>query len=840
MASRRIVSVICALCMMVAMCGASPALAREGDATQAGSAFQSGTSLDEPLTPAVSQSEIASDESPAEVALDESSGEPTSEPPTQPAVQDEPAPEPPSDGGNTPTDPPQTTPTATPASATPTAATGTAPTTAPNPSPAPTGAAPTATPFPFPEQMQILTDRRQVWTGMPVVYTIIGLSKDSVLAVYDPATPVNDPDHPVLLACTDGYPDPYLQIPRMTWNEELLGWQFAYTPQQAGPFQLMWRLYADGQLLEWRDYTEMNAQDVITAYAPPTVQVYSMDSSGHAGDQLELVVDTDLSVTSVTLVDESGAPLAYVDSVTCEEMTSRKRWTCVYRIYDPGTHRISARASALLEYVEKTAQSPLVSVGVLPSVTPLPSPGDLPTLEPDATLDPDATEAPAPATGYVRFKQVPSADAQVGDDITLNLDVEFAGYDGSRINYTDPAFYDYVDYIEVQPEISADPYPFVVDESLQRIIIRSYEEMQQQPFSFNVKVKSSLSNGTYTFNFTLRYRLKGRTDPEPDATEAGMVFVSGAKEPSSGGGGGGGGGGGVTLPATQAKLMVESLRTDPASPHAGDTFDVILTLRNTNEKQYVQNITLTYATDNDVLMPANGSSSFYIDKIGAGKTYELTLPVTARPDMPDTPVKLNLSIDYEDKQVNKISATQSMVINVRQVQKLKLDELVAPQGEVIVGESASFTMNVINSGRTTLYNVSAAMLESDQFMTAGSAYVGNLEAGSSKEVELDIYPNAEGPVEGTLRVTYEDANGNQSHEDTPFSIYASAMQEDTGYYEPVIEPTPEPEHELAGIVARLPWWVYGAAGLFVICIVMLIALAVRRRSMDSMMDYDDE
>ena len=118
-----------------------------------------------------------------------------------------------------------------------------------------------------------------------------------------------------------------------------------------------------------------------------------------------------------------------------------------------------------------------------------------------------------------------------------------------------------------------------------------------------------------------------------------------------------------------------------------------------------------------------------------------------------------------------------------------------------MGESASFTMNVINSGRTTLYNVSAAMLESDQFMTAGSAYVGNLEAGSSKEVELDIYPHAEGPVEGTLRVTYEDANGNQSHGDTPFSIYASAMQEDTGYYEPVIEPTPEPEHELAGIVA---------------------------------------
>lgn len=816
MASRRIISAICALCFML-MCGA-PAWA------------------DGSLEAAPSAAPLAADAIPSSAALSEAA---VSEPaPTETAAPDESVPSaPPQTASPAPTSAADSNSSTGPTdSAGPTGAvpTGAVPTGA-----APTGAAPTATPFPFPEVMQILTDRRQVWTGMPVVYTIIGLDSDCVLAVYDPATPVEDPDHPALLACTDGYPDPYLQIPRMTWNEELLGWQFAYTPQQAGPFQLAWRLYADGQLLEWRDYTELNAQDVIEAYAPPSARIYSMDASGRAGDPLSIVVDTDLSVTSVALVDENGQPLPYVDSVSCEELTGHKRWTCTYRIYEPGTHRVAALASAQLEYVEKTALSPVVSVGITPSVTPVPQPSGQPTLDPDATLNPDATEAPLPATGYVRFKQVPSADAEIGDEITLNLDVEFAGYDGSRINYTDPAFYDYVDYIEVQPEISADPYPFVVDESLQRIIIRSYEEMQAQPFKFNVKVKSSLSNGTYSFNFTLRYRLKGREEPEPDATEAGMVFVTGAREPSTGGGGGGGGGG-VALPATQAKLMVESLRTEPESPHAGDTFDVVLTLRNTNEKQYVQNITLTYATDSDVLMPANGSSSFYIERIGAGETYELKLPVTARPDMPDTPVKLNLSIDYEDRQVNKITATQAMVINVRQVQKLRLDELVPPQGEVYVGESASFSMNVINSGRTTLYNVSAAMLESDMFMTAGSAYVGNMEAGSSKEIELDIYPNAEGPIDGTLRVTYEDANGNQSHEDTPFSIYASPLMEDTGIYEPVIEPTPEPQHELSGIVARLPWWVYGAAGLFVICVVMLIALAVRRRHIDSMLDYDDE
>ena len=108
-------------------------------------------------------------------------------------------------------------------------------------------------------------------------------------------------------------------------------------------------------------------------------------------------------------------------------------------------------------------------------------------------------------------------------------------------------------------------------------------------------------------------------------------------------------------------------------------------------------------------------------------------------------------------------------------------------------------------------------------------------------MELDIYPNVEGPIDGTLRVTYEDANGNQTYEDTPFSIYASPMeQDDPGIFEPVIEPTPEPVNEFSSVLANLPWWVYGAAGLFVICVVMLIAVAMRRRKADSFMDYDDD
>ena len=441
-----------------------------------------------------------------------------------------------------------------------------------------------------------------------------------------------------------------------------------------------------------------------------------------------------------------------------------------------------------------------------------------------------------PQAGYVRFAQMPNANAKVGESLTLDLGVEFASSDGQRFSYTDPEFYQYVDYIEIQPEIT-DNYPFVVTDELSRKIIRSLEDAQTNPFTYGVQVKKSLTNGAYTFNFTLRYRLKGKAEPEADKTEAGMVFVTGAKTPGSGGGGGGG----TVLPNPQAKLIVDSLSTNPSAPKAGDTFDINLVLKNTNEKQYIQNIKVSYTVDNDVLLPANGSSSFYIPKINAGETYELVIPVTARPDMPDSPVKMNLTMEYEDKKVSSVSANQVVILNVKQVQKIKLDQLVLPQGEVLVGESASFTMNIINSGRTTLYNVSAAMLDNDMFTTGGSSYIGNLEAGASKQMELDIYPNAEGAIDGTVRVTYEDANGNQQYEDVPYSIYASPVDDGSGdIYDPIIEPTPEPTYEISNILENLPWWVYGSAGLFVICIVMLLAVAAHRRKAASMMDYDDD
>ena len=110
--------------------------------------------------------------------------------------------------------------------------------------------------------------------------------------------------------------------------------------------------------------------------------------------------------------------------------------------------------------------------------------------------------------------------------------------------------------------------------------------------------------------------------------------------------------------------MVENIETNPKEIKAGDEFDLILNLRNTSAKQYVQNIKLTLTPEEDALLPVSGSTSVYIEKIGKGESYPVKMRMKARPDLADKPVKIEISMEFEDKALTALTATQSMVLNV--------------------------------------------------------------------------------------------------------------------------------------------------------------------------------
>jgi hypothetical protein len=348
----------------------------------------------------------------------------------------------------------------------------------------------------------------------------------------------------------------------------------------------------------------------------------------------------------------------------------------------------------------------------------------------------------------------------------------------------------------------------------------------------NINVKSSATNGYYNVTGKLYWKMEGQKDFSWISFTT-QVRVTGAA--SSGGGSYYGGGGGTPTgnEKPQPKLVVEAITTDPLSPKAGQSFDVVLSLKNTSPDYYVQNVEVTYVTDEDALMPASGSNSVYLAKIDKNESYELRLPVKASPELSKEDVKIDLSMEYEDKKLTAMTASQSVMVKVAQVQRVQLDELQLPATAPTAGDSVQFSLGVFNLGRTVLYNVTAKVISDNPNLMPGQSFFGgNMEPGTSKTAELEATAMEAGQYAGNVQVTYENAFGEATTELRPFSLTVSALEDfsyDDSQYDFEME-TPAPEAPSAALIMQyLPPWLYAAVGLTLLLIILAIAMSARRR-----------
>lgn len=286
---------------------------------------------------------------------------------------------------------------------------------------------------------------------------------------------------------------------------------------------------------------------------------------------------------------------------------------------------------------------------------------------------------------------------------------------------------------------------------------------------------------------------------------------------------------------SEAKLIVAGVSTAPELPKAGETFDLTLTLRNTSGKQAVQNITVTVDAEADAVLPVSGAFSKYITAIEAGKEYTAQFRVRSQGDIEDKPVKLYVTLEYEDENTEAHSASQSVVVNVEQPMRIKLDTPVLPSGGAVAGESYNVSMGVFNLGRTTLYNVTVQGVSDDPSVSTGASYYcGNMESGTGKTAEIRFIPANEGAATTQLLVTYENSVGEVFSTYETVSFYVSSY-DDTDWYgdgfdlEPETTPEPQRGTEVWEVMAILPWWLYGIAGGAFMLIVVSIGVGARHR-----------
>lgn len=232
---------------------------------------------------------------------------------------------------------------------------------------------------------------------------------------------------------------------------------------------------------------------------------------------------------------------------------------------------------------------------------------------------------------------------------------------------------------------------------------------------------------------------------------------------------------GDTSSKTVPQLMISNYDYGAKVVEANKAFNLGITLKNTNKNQSISNIKVSLSADEGIFIPVNSSNSFFIDAISPGGTATKTITLTSKPDAPQKTVSISVDMTYEDKDGNPISAKDNISIPLVQDLRLVIDDIGQPS-ELYAGQQSSVSVQYYNMGKTALSNLRVTAEGTNlDFSQSPATFVGNFEAGKNEYYDLSITPINQGPVEGKVIFTFENAAGEESKIEKPFSFIAQEM-----------------------------------------------------------------
>ncbi len=218
------------------------------------------------------------------------------------------------------------------------------------------------------------------------------------------------------------------------------------------------------------------------------------------------------------------------------------------------------------------------------------------------------------------------------------------------------------------------------------------------------------------------------------------------------------------------KLIISNYDVGNKVLKAGSTFKLTLDIYNTNANVAAKNIQVTVVQADNIFTVTQGSNSFFINKMDPGETVSKTLELKVKSDATTKAYPLKITTEYEyDGMVPNPETGESGVSKTEEISLQAVEnarpvvnniQLNSYDGSVMVGGNATVYFEFYNMGKAPLNNVTATLECDGLTMSNGNMqYIGNVEAGGSQPVEMEVVPNVEGTVKGILHITYEDSNG---------------------------------------------------------------------------------
>lgn len=378
---------------------------------------------------------------------------------------------------------------------------------------------------------------------------------------------------------------------------------------------------------------------------------------------------------------------------------------------------------------------------------------------------------------YPLYFQVSGADSASADMViedviypsTLKANTEFdVTYTISNKSGIDMA------YVEAEVQFPSD----FVAKTPSKKIIRDLKAGTSQTITTTLMTKATLSEQNYDAYISANYYVVGDSADNMQEINSYLGFFVEAVTSGS-----------------KPKLIIDRYEYGGDNVLAGENYTLSLYIKNTSTSEATQNIKVTLTGEDNVFTPVDSSSSFFINRIGPGQIYKHDIVLKTKIDASVKIYTMNVEMAYEDGTGNAYdenntpySEKEDLSIAVAQPVRLETADVIVPW-EVYSGQPFYIEQEFYNMGKSTMYNMMVKLEGVDS--NEASYFVGNFEAGSSDYFSAQGFAYEEGSFEGKLVYTFEDALGNQSTREMPFSYTVMpAMEVDYGEY-PIDDYYPE-------------------------------------------------
>ena len=293
----------------------------------------------------------------------------------------------------------------------------------------------------------------------------------------------------------------------------------------------------------------------------------------------------------------------------------------------------------------------------------------------------------------------------------------------------------------------------------------------------------------------------------------------------------------------KARLIIDSYRTEPETVYAGDTFELILTMKNASSNVSASNILFSFESEKDkdtessIFSAEGGANSLVVNSLAAGQTTELRMKFTAKAGVSQKAYTMTLKEQYDSPEFKNAQESVTMDIMVRQVPRLNTGNIEVLPESIGVGEESNVMFSINNLGRVTLYNVMVTF-EADSIET-NQAYVGNINSGSTGNVDIMLKGLAGTMDDGKINVTisYEDENGDESTMQKDLTLYVNEASMDEYDYTGE-EMTDFVEEPARAWYANPAIWI--AVVVAVVVIVVIVVIVKKRKKKDFIGDEDED